>query len=489
MKHQRSQDFQPMNKIKQFCNQHPEVIAFLLVSAIVFWLNLRDAHGFYHDSAHYWDLRRLFDRQEKTDFSLLNYDEPLRSYFLPLLYYSISRVAIYLGIQDEKALAFIQAMVYSGMLTILIPRAIHVLFQRVVNFWQIILFSLLVIAFWQGYFYYPLSDFWALFFFFAGLYIFLWYFSASWVLPIVGACWGATFLIRPSYFPGIILLLFWVNFFYHKQLRLSVSQIVFKFSMIVLGITITCIPQLLINLVHFDILSPLPQTQLFYGGNLFLKQLSWGIEIQRYETFVGPQSGYPSPAVFFVDRHGASILTRSGLGPFPVDTSVSFLTLPEYVSLVLRYPLDFFVLYCRHLLNGLDVVYNTPYVYNLYQNTVYIRLINYSIWFLVLLIINKDLKASDLFSYQFLLLLIFVTPALMAIPTAVEVRFMLPFYFIAYSVVAFYVIPLFASLPYKEQIKLILRYAPWYIAFVCICLILSSNTFSNLKYGTYLFWE
>lgn len=475
--------------IKHILDIYPELIAFIIVFSLVLWLNLhQDNRVFYYDAKLYWNLRLQFDQQHTVPFSLLNYNESLRSYLLPLIHYSISKTAAYIGMRDVIFLECTQAIVFSGMLTILIPRVIKILFEIVTNFWQIIIFSLLVIFFWQGYFYYPLSDFWALFLFIIGVYVLLGHHSTWWGLILVGMSWGGAFLVRPSYAISIIPLFFWVIFYFCKYLNLNLKQSVSKPFAITLGLAAVVLPQLIINIIHFGIFSPMPQAQLRYGGNLFLKQLSWGIETQRYETFVGPKSDYLPGRVLFIDQHGTNILALSGLGPFPIGASDSFLSLPDYFLLIVKHPLDFCILYLRHLFNGLDVVYNTPYIYDLYENTIHIRIINYSLWFLSILYVSRSIKTSSILRYQFLLLLIFTLPSILSIPTAIEVRFMLPFYFISYSITAFFILPTYFSFSRKEQIGLLSKYLPLYIAFVLACFLLSANTFADLKYGTYIFW-
>jgi|GEM_PF-6994343 len=489
MKEIKRVDKQLAGVLKDIFYKYPEWTAFLFVFTTVLWVNLSKSNFvFYYDSEIYWNLRMQFDQQQTVDFSLLNYHESLRAYLLPLIHFAISKSASFLEIRDVVFLEMAQAFMFSVLIAVIIPCVIKILFKKPINFWQIILFSSFVVFFWLGYFYYPLSDFWALFFFISGVYIFLRHPTLSWLLLIVGMLWGAAYLIRPSYVLSIFLLFFWALFYYYKYLNLKRYQLFYRFIIMVLGLMFVFWPQLMINITHFDKFSPAPQTEVRFGANLFMKQLGWGIGIQRYETFAGEESDYVTPVVRFLDPHGEDVLTKSGLGPFPVGNSTSFLTVSEYVLLVLSHPLDFFVLYLRHLFNGLDVVYNTPYIFDLYQNAIYIRLANYSIWFMVILYLIKHLKTVSWLDHRFFLVLIFTLPSILSIPTAVETRFFVSFYFIAYSIIAFEVAPLVGSFSQQKMKYLILKYVLWYIAFVSICLMLSINTFSNLAFGTYLFW-
>ena len=82
---------------------------------------------------------------------------------------------------------------------------------------------------------------------------------------------------------------------------------------------------------------------------------------------------------------------------------------------------------------------------------------------------------------QSFLLLILLLPSLVSIPTVVEPRFMLPFYFVAYGIVAFFVLPRFLGLPYKAQAGHLRQHALAYGAFVLICFLLSAATFAGLE--------
>ena len=262
-----------------------------------------------------------------------------------------------------------------------------------------------------------------------------------------------------------------------------------------IGLVFVFLPQVVINMAHFGILNPMPLTQ-FHRNNLFLAQLTSGIQVQRYETFVGLKPDYQYATVIYLDQHGRNIFVRSGYDPDsyfhpnPETFSLSpkILSLSEYILLTLKHPLDFLMIYFRHLFNGLDVVYNTPYIYDLYENAGYIRLLNYSLLFLTVLYINKHVKVSSVLSYQFLLLLILVLPSILSIPSSIEVRFLLPLHFISYSTTAFFVFPMFSSFARIKKINILLKYLPWCLIFIIICFLLSANTFANMRDGSFIFW-
>ncbi len=470
--------------------EHPEWVAFIVIFGTTLGLNLhRNDFKFYFDSAVYWNvLAKAFEDPITGTFSLLNFNSALRGYLLPLILFIIIKFSVILRIRSLFLLEITQSFVFSGLITVIIPYVIKKLFKHELKFWQILLFSLLVIFFWQGYFFYPLSDFWALSFLVFGMYLLLYYQSNKWALLLAGVVFGGAAVIRPSYSITIIFLLFWSAYYFLRYRNQTKRQILANELTITIGLAFVFLPQVIINMAQFGMLSPMPLTQV-HRNNLFLAQLTAGIQVQRYETFVGLKSDYPYAIVIYLDEHGRNIFVRSGYDPDSIfHPKPKILSLSEYILLTLKHPLDFLMIYFRHLFNGLDVVYNTPYIYDLYENAGYIRLLNYSLLFLAILYINKHVKVSSVLSYQFLLLLILVLPSILSIPTGIEVRFLLPLHLISYSITAFFVLPMFSSFAGKKKISILLKYLPWYSIFIIICFLLSANTFANMRGGSYIFW-
>lgn len=474
---------------------YPNWFAFIIIFGAMLWLNMhRSDFIFYGDAGGYWHLAKTFEDPTTGIFSFLNFTSMLRGYLFPFVLYLIIKSSAFLGLKDVILLEVIQAFVLSCLVAIIVPATLKKLFNNEIRFWQILLLGFLMIFFWQGYLFYPLSDIWALLFFIFGIYLFLCCGGKKWALFFAGASFGGAALIRPSYAITLIFLLFWAAYYFLSQNQTK-KQIFANELIIVFGLAFIFLPQLEINKARFGVLSPMPLMKSSKdGGNLFQQQLTWGIQMQRRDAVVA----FAKPKLqgwAFVDQHGRNILIQSGFDPDVFFYSQkNILTLSEYFLLVRKHPLDFSLIYVRHLFNGLDIVYNTPYVYNL-ENTVYIRLLNYSLWFLAVLYISKCVKISAVITRQFLLLLIFVLPSILSVPTAVEVRFMLPFYFILYSMISFFILPTFFLLFGKEKkINILVKYLPWYGIFIIVCFLLSINTFVNnvfvrtTEHIHYIFW-
>ncbi len=462
-------------------------MAFIAASIVLLYLNLRRGTPvFYYDADIYWNLRLEFDQQKTVPFSLLNYSASLRGYLYPLFNYGISLIAGWIGVKDVLLLQIVQALVYAALISVVIPGIIEMLFHQELRWWQPLLFSALVIFFWNGFLYYPLSDFVAVLLVATGVYLFLRFRSHWWPAILVGMGWGGTALVRPIYEITLLPLLLWAVDYYRWEMHLQKRQILVRLLALVLGMGLVFGPQTAINLVHFNILSPFVQTQMKYGREMYALDLAWGIVIQKYEGNIG--SNYPGAGAYFLDRQGISVLVRSGLASQdyaenPLSLVARPSSLGEYFGLVLRYPLDFLGIYMRHLFNGLDLVYDTEYVPDLYQRSLMLSFANYSIWFLVIAYAASKMEFRNIVASRCLLPLIVALPAAAAIPTTIEVRYMLPLQLMAYALTAFWILPGFASLSGPEKWYVIRRYGVLYIAFLALCFMLSANAYMGLQFG------
>jgi hypothetical protein len=481
---------QGQQTFRAYITNKPEILVFIATFIFLLWSNLTKGNfTFYLDAGTYWDLRYQFNREETVRFSLINYNEPFRGYLFPLINYLIYELADRIGLVDVVLLEVFQAFVYSLLICIIIPRGIHVLFHHKPTFWQVSVFTFLVIFFWQSYFFYPLSDFLAVLLFLSGAYLFVRYYS-YWLAAIsVGMAWGGATLVRPAYQITLVPLIVWVLYFCVKKIHLDIFPTLVRLLGILTGMAIIFAPQVSINLTHFGIPSYMPQTQLTYGEDLFTQQLSWGIVLQKYEGNIG--TNYPTNRVHFLDRQGENILIEAGFKSKPYLGSGEILpdrplTLTEYVGLLLKYPLDFISIYTRHLFNGLDIIYNTVYIEDVYQRSILLRLINYSLWFLVFVYISSKRKAVGQHISQLFLPAIFALPSVLSIPTAIEIRFMLPIHLMAYALAAFWILPDFVERDFSEKRIIVFNYITWYFVFLLLCFMLSANTYMNLEYGNYL---
>ena len=148
---------------------------------------------------------------------------------------------------------------------------------------------------------------------------------------------------------------------------------------------------------------------------------------------------YPSASVYFIDSSGTEILRREKL--------TDGLTVSKWFGLLGKYPLDMIGIYVRHVVSAMTPVFNRIYIYNLSINTGLSILVSLFIWILffsALLTLNR----KEVVDNKVILgvMTAFFVPALMQALGAVEVRFFLPGYFMAYGYVAY-------GIRYRELIK------------------------------------
>ncbi len=390
------------------------------------------------DARYYWELRLSF-YDSGRNFSLLNFaDEQfqLRGYFFPLMLLAGEWVIDILT-PDRWVDDFAIVVIFNSFLMVAISwTLIPAIFSRLTGressvFFRVAL-SVLLAFFWRGQLYYPLSDAPALFFLLMGLLLVLLSFQlpAGWknsaVAFLAGALLMAVYLIRPVYllvFVTVTLGLAVVPSAWNMRQRyLSV------FAFLLAG-AVVLTPQYLINRTHYGVNSP------FISGGLYSYQLTVGFLVQRYEASMDKEI-YPAAGVRFMDPQAENLLIRDGrslpfdtsaIGAFDVESVLqNALSLQEIFHFILKYPLDVATIYFRHLFNGLNMIYPTTYIENIYRPDPVLMWLNYTALFGVLFFFDARTLVSKNPLLHLLVLLAWVLPALAAIPGAMESRYFLP---------------------------------------------------------------
>ena len=442
----------------------------LLLSGLIFIFMLlytvqRSHFPFLHDSLYYWQFADSFSN---NGFSFTNFSNGLRGYFFPYLLFLIKAQAQFLGINAKLLFYGYSALFFSVLSIYIIPWAFGAIFR-----WRPFLFGRLLIAFfifffWRGHFLYPLSDFPAFAFILSGVALLAQSLRSqdiSYLSIFIGLFIGAALNIRPVYLVSTLVIL---PFLLVHIYKLGIFKGAKWLFLILLGFCLILLPQFLINQTHFKVNSPWVLARVVDDENLYEKQLFWGLKTQKYEANMG--DNYPSIVVIYNDPI-APKLQKSGL--------LREKTYERYIKIIQRYPLDMAVSFFRHMFNGLDIFFSTPYVRNIFADHTFFSMINYSVWFLVAIyFFQMDLSRVDYIKIGAVLSLL--SPVILAIPTAVEVRFFLPAYLMAYGVVAF-------AFDFVGLLKSLFR-TPWNIVrllivsalWIFLCFTLSNTTIENL---------
>lgn len=426
---------------------------------------------FYYDSGSYWSLGNAFFYHHH--FSLLNFNSPLRGYLWPLIDHGLQVIATALGWQASSLAKLFNALMFALIATVLVPWFAEIAWPQ--WRWGIVRRLLLAVAllvFWGGYLSYPLSDFPAL------MFVMLAFVSVSrpesgiW-MTIAGVAAGAALDIRPSYLllaPILVALAAWS--WIEARGRASTRRRTMCMGLLVVGFVVVSVPQSLATHRHFGLWSPIPGTAV----NLTGVQFTEGLKMQRYETYVGGKES--GPQMRYEDADGERLLATQ-----PGDEVSSS---SQYLKLVLSHPLEMAGVFARHVINGLDQRYSTPYVEHLDNGShKWFRIVNLLIIFLALLRVLWPASRRRLGPTQWRYPLAVLLCCLTAVPSAMETRYFLPIYLLAYVLV---LTPSWPS-PFTASGRLLSRWrapvliAAFYAAFMLVVLHVVSSASSHLYFG------
>lgn len=399
---------------------NPAASAFAIAFAVALAIGLVEGEKrLYYDAEAYWAFSESFTSD--GHFSLLNFGDPLRSYTLPLAYFLLRHVGGLVTDRDWLLIVFFNSALFALIGAVLSPRLASIAWPRLR--WSIprrlALFGLLLL-FWRGYLSYPLSDFPALA---AGLVAIVAISrpaSAGW-MTLAGASAALAFEIRPAYlllFPALLALALWD---WHSAGRAGWVRRGLCLALFLVAAAAVALPQSLVEHNRIGSYSPIPG-----GGELASIQYTGGLQLQRYDTFVG---GEPSQArMLYVDPHTTGIL--AGLEGGSVKST------GQYAEIVVQHPVTMLGVFLRHVVNGLDQRYSTPYIEHLETPSDRIwRLAGFLIVFLALLRVVWPKARRALgparWRYPAALLLSSAT----SIASAVETRFLLPVFVLCATLV------------------------------------------------------
>lgn len=191
-----------------------------------------------------------------------------------------------------------------------------------------------------------------------------------------------------------------------------------------IGTITASIPQIFMNYHMLGKISLAVPTQ-----GLMLKQISWGVRYQRYDTYVGNIVGtdalHPRPQMYFVDPAGNALMQNMGIAEFA--------NWGEFLKFAISHPLDLMGVYVRHMVNVLFPCWPNQYVFNLNNYKVIYALTAVLIFFLFgTALLNHFMNKTFLKRYVGLLV-----PAVFILAGAVEVRYFAALYLLVIGGICF----------------------------------------------------
>lgn len=170
-----------------------------------------------------------------------------------------------------------------------------------------------------------------------------------------GACLYIAYNIRTVYLIPEVILVIILVFLMVKSGKYQ--NIGFVFTGILCGCCIAAWPQMIINQQWYGVFSPMVFTGYGSKDNLFVAQLSWGIQYPRYETYVGDGQIYPYAGMFFSSPAGVLASAEAEIN-----------TISDFIIWVFTHFLQACGLYFEHCISGITIFYTEVYIEDINVN-------------------------------------------------------------------------------------------------------------------------
>jgi hypothetical protein len=337
---------------QDYSRAHPAQVAFaiLLVAALIV-AAIQGSKEFWWDSHGYWELSEGFNHAGTFSFSHYAYDG-LRGYALPLTYFLLHHGGLQVGLGPGSDVNIFNAVLFALLGAVLAPELARITWpDRPWGLLPRLALGALLLIFWSGYLSYPLSDFPALVAGVLALVAVSRAASPAW-LALAGLAAGYAINARPAYLllaPLILFVFGWSWWREREQVPAGTARRVLCVVALVAGLLVVTVPQSLYEHRASGSYTPLPG-----GGELAGLQYSAGLKMQRTEAraSVGPR-----PVMEYMEPSAVPIREELPAGKV-ADTG-------KYLEIVLDNPVTMAGLFFRHIVNGLDQRYTTPYIEHL----------------------------------------------------------------------------------------------------------------------------
>lgn len=394
-------------------------IAFLAALGVAM---LQGEKPFYTDAGGYWGLGTTFT--ENGHFSLLNFHDAVKGYAFPLMIYGLQTLAGDLAWTASSVAKLFNVLTLAAIGTVLGPALVRTVWPTQPS-WGLrrrLALTALLLVFWSGYLNFPLSDFPALAAALLTLMAVARTDSPRWML-LAGASLALTIDIRESYIlfaPAVVAIIVWTWFQQRGSQHASAMQRALCVGLFVVGFAVVSLPQSLSAHRYHGTWSFVPGASVPEPAGVFYAS---GLSVQAYDTYilageadVEMRYGYPAGERLTAEQPQGKITSTS-----------------QYVGLFASHPLVMGEMLVRHVVNGLDPLYSTPYVENLHNaGRTWGRIGGFLLMFLALLRVlwpaARRLLGPARLRYLIALALCCVT----TLPTQMERRYMLPVYLLIY---------------------------------------------------------
>ncbi|WP_311238353.1 MULTISPECIES: hypothetical protein [unclassified Xanthomonas] len=402
-------------------NDDARLLPFLAAVAIFLTIQLViNAKDFTGDAGAYWAISSAI--LEGT------FPQTIRGYAYPLL---LTPFRLVFDHSQTAGLFFLkagQSIGYGYAFSILIPNLYRSMFGGKLTTVRRIIPSLLTAVVFPGLVSYPLSDAPSL-----GLMALSLHLAISSIrsksfagLLLTGIICYFTYNVRTIYLFSFISLAIVVTCFFAKDIQRKALALTF----FLLGSLIGALPQMAINYKHHALASPLVVTDV-RGASLFARQLTWGMVVDRYETFIDSDTQQAIPTFYANDR-GAAVLEKNG--GFAENQSFT-----KIFAMMTDNPITFAEIYLRHTASALDardgeIYTRQPSSEKNVKSLIFLVIVTFGITQLGKAILSTSQEPRRT---KALYALTLIAPCIAIVPGAIETRFFLPLYCMSYCALAF----------------------------------------------------
>ncbi len=422
-----------LSLIHDFPKRYGWVAFFVIFIFSLIYAAAVDIQIYVFDSMYYWTKA---DPVFENGFNLLLYPNTFRGYLFPMLV-GIFKMLFH-GVRGWRIIA---ALSSGFTFAFSLP---YVISGRRINSYKEVLRAVLSFIFfmwiWGDFMQYPLSDFCAAAFLLAGVAMLKSMDADRFTLRTLlkgiacGVLLYAAYNTRITFLYGTVFAVIVFAVGNRKHLK----HVLFVCAVVLAGGFLTAWPQCLINQQYYSVFSPRVYTESYseVDKSLQMKQVFFGIQNDRRETYVGDELlHYPQAAVFFDDPVGMEIIRRRNL-------SIDRFSVFTVFKLIREFPLDMMGIYVRNLISLLTPMYRQIYINNLYQDKGLWTSVSVLIWLIAGFGVVEQLRRKKSLSNSFWIFAICL-PSFLQLFGSPEIRFFLPVYLLCYTYV-------FVTIDYKE---------------------------------------
>jgi hypothetical protein len=383
---------------------------------------LQGEKPFYNDANSYWIGGASFT--VNGHFSLANFQYLTIGYALPLITQGLQQIASGLAWTPSSTVKLFNALTMTLIGTVLGPALIKAVWpeQASWSLWRRLALTALLLVFWSGFLNFPLSDFPGLALGLLALVAVARTDRPAWML-LAGVALGLAINIRPAYVilaPAVVALVAWAWLEQRGTPHASGAKRALCATLLVTGFAAVSLPQSLAAHRHHGGWSPLPQSSEAEPSSYFTN----GLSFQAYDAYllhgqpiVEMDYRYPAGQRLEEEQPGGKVTSAS-----------------QYLGLFASHPFVMANVIVRHIVNGLDPLYNTYIVENLHSAwRTWGRIASFLLLFIALLRVLWPAARRLLGPARLRYLAALALCSVSTLPTQMERRYMLPIYLLAYA--------------------------------------------------------